>query len=295
MKSKSLLWCLSLIVASAFAAGGDLSAQTGVPQSMIDGWNKPFKPFRVIGDVYYVGTSDLACFLLTTPSGHILIDTALEQSAPILRSNITSLGFKLTDIKIILSGHAHFDHVAGHADMKAVTGAQVFASAADAIVLESGGTKGFHPLGDFKPVKVERIIKDGDAVSLGKWQLKAHLTPGHTEGNTTWTTTVEENGKKLNVVFAGSMSINPGVRMINNPTWPGIRDAYASSFAKLKSLPCDVFLGPHASFFDMEAKVAKVGDSNVNPFIDPQGYQRYIARWEKGYLEQVAKERAEKK
>jgi metallo-beta-lactamase class B len=110
------------------------------------------------------------------------------------------------------------------------------------------GPKGFHPLGSYKPVKVDRILKDGDMVSLGNTTLTAHLTPGHTEGNTTWTTTVEESGRKYNVVFAGSMSINPGVRMINNPTWPGILEAYAGSFAKLKSLPCDVFLGPHAPF-----------------------------------------------
>ena len=286
--------CLSIALIFALLNANGSSAQTGFPQSMIDAWNKPFKPFRVIGDIYYVGTSDIACFLLTTPSGHILIDTALEQSAPILRANIATLGFKLSDIKMILSGHAHFDHTAGHAAMKELTGALVLASAADAMVLESGGKKGFHPLGEYKPVKVDRVVKDGDSITLGKWVLKAHLTPGHTEGNTTWTTTVEENGKRYNVVFAGSMSINPGVRMLNNPTWPGIAEAYAGSFAKLKSLPCDVFLGPHAPFFDMEAKVAKIGSGSVNPFIDKAGYQRYIARWEKGYVDQIAKERAAK-
>ena len=240
-----------------------------------------------------MGTSDLACFLLTTPSGHILIDTALEQSAPILRENITSSGFKVSDIRIILSGHAHFDHVAGHADMKAASGAQVFASAADAMVLESGGKKGFHPIGDYKPVKVDRIIKDKDNVKL---EVDTQCT-SHTRsyrGNTTWTTTINENGKKLNVVFAGSMSINPGVRMINNPTWAGIREAYANSFATLKSLPCDVFLGPHAPFFDMEAKVPKMLSGKPNLFYRPSRYKRYIAR-EKSYLEQVAKERTESK
>ena len=284
---------LSIALIFGFLSAGS-SAQSGISQSMIDAWNKPFTPFRLIGDIYSVCTSDLACFVLSTPSGHILIDTALEQSAPILRSNITSLGFKLGDIKLILSGHAHFDHTAGHAAMKEATGALVLASAADALVLESGGKKGFHPIGEYRPVKVDRILRDGDSVTLGKWDLKAHLTPGHTEGNTTWTTTVEENGKRYNVVFAGSMSINPGVRMIGNPTWPGIADAYASSFARLKSLPCDVFLGPHAPFFDMEAKVAKSGSGTANPFIDRPGFLRYIARWEKGYLEQVAKERAAK-
>lgn len=294
LKSRTRLLSIGMALLLIFG-GAATSAQTGFPQSTIDGWNKPFKPFKIIDDIYYVGTSDLACFLLTTPSGHILIDTALEQSAPILRSNIASLGFKLTDIKIILSGHAHFDHVAGHADMKSASGAQVFASAADAMVLESGGKKGFHPLVDYKPVKVDRIIKDGELVTLGKWTLTAHLTPGHTEGNTTWTTTINDNGKKLDVVFVGSMSINPGVRMLNNPTWPGIREAYARSFSTLKSLRCDVFLGPHAPFFDMEAKVSKLGPGKPNPFIDPMGYRRYIERWEKGYNDQVAKEQAASK
>ena len=289
---KAVLRCLNLAFFMVLVASAGSQAQNGITQSTIDGWNKPFKPFRIIGNIHYVGTSNLACFLLTTPSGHILIDTALEQSAPILRANIAALGFKLTDIKIILSGHAHFDHVAGHADMKSASGAQVFASAADAMVIESGGTKGFHPLGSYKPVKVDRILKDGDMVSLGNTTLTAHLTPGHTEGNTTWTTTVEESGRKYNVVFAGSMSINPGVRMINNPTWPGILEAYAGSFAKLKSLPCDVFLGPHAPFFDMEAKVTKIGSGN--PFVDPVGFQKYISMFEKSYRDQVARERSSK-
>ncbi|MEP7270293.1 MAG: subclass B3 metallo-beta-lactamase [Acidobacteriota bacterium] len=264
-------------------------------KSQIVAWNQPFKPFRVIGNIYYVGTSNLACFLITTPAGHILIDTALEQSKTILRSNIETLGFKLTDIKVMLSGHAHFDHVAGHADMKAATGAQVCATAADAVVMESGGRKGFHPIGSYRPVKIDRILKDGEAVRLGDVVLTAHLTAGHTEGNTTWTTTIEESGRKLNVVFAGSMSINPGVRMVGNPTWPGIAEAYAKSFELLKSLPCDVFLGPHAPFFNMEEKVARHNaKAQSNPFIDPQGYRDYIASWEKRYLEQIREERAAK-
>ena len=234
-----------------------------------DRWlEQAFRSFRIIDDIYYVGTSDLACFLLTTPSGHILIDTALEQSAPILRENITSL--RLQSVR-------HQDHPLRPCALRSCSRPRryesgerclAFASAADAMVLESGGKKGFHPIGDYKPVKVDRIIKDKDNVKLGKWTLTAHLTPGHTEGNTTWTTTINENGKKLNVVFAGSMSINPGVRMIN-PTWAGIREAYANSFATLKSLPCDVFLGPHAPFFDMEAKVPKMLSGKPKSFYRP--------------------------
>ena len=254
--------------------------------------NQPFKPFRIIGDIYYVGTNDLACYLMTTPAGHILLDTGLEESPPIIRANIAALGFRLQDIKIILSGHAHYDHVGGHADMKRETGAQVYASAGDAVLLESGGTKAFHPLKPFKPVKVDKIVKDGEVVRLGGIALKAHLTPGHTEGNTTWTTVAEEKGKKYDVVFAASMSINPGVHMVNYPPWPDIARVYARSFQSLKRLHCDIFLGPHASFFDMDAKVRRLNaDPKTNPFIDPEGYRNYIARMEKRYHEQIQRER----
>ncbi len=291
MKWKHFLLCvvvLGLCCLPPLAKAQNQSTQKFAYES----WNQPFKPFRIIGNIYYVGTNNLACYLITTPGGHILIDTAMQESSPIVRANIEALGYKLKYIRIILSSHAHFDHVAGHADMKAATGAQVYATAADALTLESGGAKGFHPLGNYKPVKVDRIIKDGEIVRLGGVALTAHLTPGHTEGNTTWTTTVEENGKKYDVVFAGSMSINPGVKMVNNPTWPGVAEAYAKSFQTLKSLHCDVFLGPHAPFFDMETKVKRMAtDTKTNPFIDPEGFRNYIAGFEKSYNEQLAKER----
>jgi metallo-beta-lactamase class B len=144
-------------------------------QSQNDDWNQPFKPFHIVANIYYVGTNDLACYLITSPSGHILLDTALEQSHAIVIGNIEALGFKLQDIKIILSSHAHYDHVAGHADMKAATGAKVFASEQDADVLESGGTKSFFPLTLYKPVKVDRRLKDGEIVKLGDVQMQLHL------------------------------------------------------------------------------------------------------------------------
>ena len=255
---------------------------------------QPFKPFRLIGNIYYVGTNNLACYIIKTNAGLTLLDTAMQESAPIIRANIEALGFALKDIKIMLSSHAHFDHVAGHADMKAATGAKVYATKADAEIMESGGKKGFHPLTPYyKPIKVDKILKADGVVQLGEVKMTAHLTPGHTEGNTAWTTTVEENGKKYNVVFTSSMSINPGVRMVKNPTWAGVAEAYAKSFQTLKSLPCDVFLGPHAPFFAMEAKVKRLG-TEPNPFIDPQGFRNFIAGLEKSYTEQVQRERNEK-
>lgn len=257
-------------------------------------WNEPFKPFQIIGNIYYVGTRGLACYIIKTKAGLILLDTAMQESSPIVRANIETLGFKLKDIKIMLSSHAHFDHVAGHAEMKAATGAKVYAMKADVEILESGGKKGFHPIAPFyPPVKVNKRLKDGDVVRLGEVAMTAHHTPGHTEGNTAWTMTVEENGKKYNVVFTCSLSINPGVKMVNNPTWAGVAEAYAKSFAKLKTLPCDVFLGPHAPFFDMEEKVKKLG-TQPNPFIDPNGLRNFIEMNEKAYHTQIQREREAK-
>jgi metallo-beta-lactamase class B len=224
----------------------------------IKAWNQPQKPFQIIGNIYYVGTINLGCYLIKTRDGLILLDTALQESGPQLRANIESLGFKLKDIKIMLSSHSHFDHVAGHADMKAATGAQVYSTAADAEILESGGQKGFHPIKPFyKQVKVDKILKDGSNVRLGEIIMTAHLTPGHTEGNTAWTMKVTENGKQYNVLFTSSMSINPGVRMVNNPTWAGV-------------------------------------GAQPNPFIESQSFRDFIADNEKNYLEHVQREQKEK-
>ena len=281
----------AVALASLCLAGPRLSAQ----QLSVDESNQPFKPFRIIADIYYVGTNDVACYIIKTRAGLILLDTGFEESAPIVRSNIAALGFNLKDIKIILSGHAHFDHVGGHADMKQATGAQVYASAGDAVVLESGGTRSFHPLKPFKAVKVDHVVTDGAAVRLGDLTMIAHLTPGHTEGNTTWTTVVAENGKQYNVVFVGSMSINPGVHLVDFAPWPEIAEVYARSFQLLKGLPCDVFLGPHASFFGLQDKVQKMnGNAKSNPFVDPEGLHDYIARFEKLYRDQLQQERQRK-
>ncbi len=282
--------CTIFIILSLLA----LPHEVATAQFPVNEWNQPFPPFRIIGNIHYVGTNNLACYIIQTKAGLILLDTAMQESAPIVRANIEALGFALKDIKIMLSSHAHFDHVAGHADMKAATGAKVYATKADAEILVSGGKKGFHPLTPYyKPVQVDKILKDGATVRLGEVAMTAHLTPGHTEGNTAWTMSVEENGKKYNVVFTSSMSINPGVRMIKNPTWAGVGEAYAKSFASLKALPCDVFLGPHAPFFKMEEKVKRLG-TQPNPFIDPQGLRNFIEMNEKAYHNQVQRERNEK-
>jgi metallo-beta-lactamase class B len=258
-------------------------------------WPSPVKPFKIVGNIYYVGTSDPTAYLITTPAGHILLDTTYESTAPLVMDSIRALGFKLEDVQIVISSHAHIDHVGGHAAVKRATGAQVAALAEDAVLLESGGAKAFHQIGSFEPVTVERKLSDGGSVALGGVTLTAHRTPGHTEGNTAWTMTVEDGGRPLAVVFAPSMSINPGVRMANYPPWPNIADAYASSFALLKGLKCDVFLAPHAGFFDLARKMSmsmpKSTDGS-NPFIDLSGYRQYIDDMEHKYLQQVRKDSA---
>ncbi|HKX28893.1 MAG TPA: subclass B3 metallo-beta-lactamase [Blastocatellia bacterium] len=294
MNRNKFLFCAA-VCGCLLLAGPVRTQDLSNRQSLLDQWNRPSKPFRIIGNINYVGTNNLACYLITTPAGHLLIDTAMEESAPIIRANIEALGFKLRDIKIMLASHAHFDHVAGHAEMKEATGARVYATAADAVTLESGGTKGFHPLLPYKPVKVDQVLRDGEVVKLGETALTVHLTPGHTEGNTTWTTTVEEGGKKYQVVFAASMSINPGVHLVNYAPWPGIAEAYAKSFRIMKSLPCEVFLAPHAPFFDLEAKVRRLNEgAKSNPFIDPEGYRKYLAELEESYSKQLLQERGGK-
>ena len=267
----------------------------GVPANLIaPSWVEPFKPFRVIGNVHCVGTRGLAMFLITSPEGHILIDTGLEQSAPFVLANVERLGFNVKDIKIILSSHAHFDHVAGHALIQKATGASVFASEADATLLETGGKADFRFGNDisFTPVTVDRRLKDGDKVTLGAFTLTARLTPGHTKGNTTWLMTVRDQGRDYQVVLAGSMTINPGVKMLNYTPYPASGADYARSLDLLESLHPDIYFAPHGGQFKLEEKV-KAFEQNpaVNPFVDPEGYRAMVASWKKVYLAQVESEK----
>lgn len=218
-------------------------------------WNQPVKPFRVIGNIYYVGASDIASYLIVTSKGHILLDSGFVETVPQIQKNLVQLGFRLEDVKILINSHAHYDHAGGLALLKRLTNAPLMASEADAALLAAGG-KGDPNFGDrfgYEPVKADRILRDGDKVKLGGVTMVAHLTPGHTKGNTTWTMTVDEDKKRYNVVFAGSTTA-PGYRLVNNPNYPQIVEDYRRTFKVLKTLPCDVFLAPHANFFDMLEK-----------------------------------------
>jgi metallo-beta-lactamase class B len=256
--------------------------------------NQPVEPYHIVGNVYYVGASDVTSYLITTPEGHILLDGGFVETAPIIEANVKKLGFKLEDVKVLLNSHAHFDHAGGLAELKRATGAKFAASEREAPLLARGG-KGDFLFGDkypFPPIQADRILHDGDTVTLGDTTLTAHLTPGHTLGDTTWTMKAREGDRTYDVVFVGSATILPGVRLTNNPKYPGIAEDYAKTFRVLKSLPCDVFLGSHASFFDGLGKADRLRKgAKKNPFIDPQGYKDYVAQNEAKLQEQLRRER----
>lgn len=272
-----------------------ISADDEIPKAW-RAWNNPFKPFRIIGNVYYVGAAGVSSFLITTPEGHILIDTGFESTVPRIKESVTKLGFRLEDIKVLLSSHAHVDHVGGHAMMKRLTGARIMMSEADAALLENGGTTDFTPYSTnvigYAPARADKLLHDGDQVSLSGSQLVCHLTPGHTKGCTTWTMDVKEADKVYHVLFFGSTSVLDGVPLVNNRDYPKIAEDYLQTYEKLKTLPCDVFLAPHAGFFELAEKAERLErGEKANPFVDPSEFRKFIGHAEIDFREKFQRER----
>jgi len=259
-------------------------------------WTNPFPPYRIIGNVYYVGSQGLASYLITTKEGHILINSSLESSVPLIRESIEKLGFKFGDVKVLLISHAHWDHCAGSASIKELTGAKYMVMDADVPEIEAGGKGNFQygdsPTSRYQPTKVDRVLHDGEAVKLGDAVLTAHLTPGHTKGTTTWTMKAKEGNKTYNVVIIGSPNVNAGYKLVNNALYPQIASDYERMFRVLKLLPCDVFLGAHGNYYGMEAKYARMKEHAANPFIDPEGYRSYVAEREQTFRAELAKQTA---
>ena len=259
-------------------------------------WSRPFAAHRVVGNVYYVGTYDLACFLIVTPGGNILINTGLADSAPLIRQSMTDLGFKLEDVRWLLTTQAHYDHVAAMAEMKRLTGARLLASRADAVLLEDGGKSDFHfgPEYGYAPVKVDQRIADGETLRLGGVELTAYLHAGHTRGSMSYGLTVAEGGKKYRVLIANMGTINPGVKLLANARYPGIAGDYARTFERQKALACDIFLSSHASQYGLHRKYTPGAAYDPERFVDPDGYRRAVAGAEANYRRQLAEERAGK-
>ena len=250
-----------------------------------DQTNQQFPPHKIVGNLYYVGSPTLASFLITTPEGHILINSAYEATVPAIRASIEQLGFRLSDVKILLGSHAHGDHMEGDALVKESSGAQVMAMEQDVPALQK-----IMPGG--KPHPIDRILHDAEEVKLGGTTLVAHLTPGHTRGCTTWTLKVQDGGKSYNVVIIGSVGVNPGFILVNNKDVPQIADEYRRSFRILRSLPCDIPLGSHPAMYGMAEKYAKLG-KGPNPFIDPQGYKTEVNLNEQIFNTEFARQQQE--
>ncbi|QOY91592.1 subclass B3 metallo-beta-lactamase [Paludibaculum fermentans] len=250
------------------------------------GWKKPFPAHRIAGNIYYVGTEDLACFLITNPEGHILINTGLADSTPLLRQSIEKLGFQLKDVKILLNMQAHFDHVAAMEEVRKLTGAKVYATEADAPIMEDGGHSdpAFGPEAYFTPIHVDRRIKDGEVIKLGATALTVITTPGHSRGSVTYTMTVDDNGRKRAVAFANMGTVV--MPLLGNPKYPNIAADLEQSFAKQQRMKPEIWVAAHASQYDMEKKV-KAGS-----FVDPQGYKAAIDQYEKSFHQQLAQAKA---
>jgi metallo-beta-lactamase class B len=266
--------CAAVLLASVVAATSAL-VQTQTQQDRTQD-KVAFPAHTIIGNLHYVGTVTCNSYLFTTPQGHILINTNYEDTVPLLRASVEKLGFKLTDIKIVLGSHAHPDHQQADAMLKELSGgAMVMAMAQDVPALEAMKT----PSG--KAYAVDRILKDGEQVSLGGTTLTAHLTPGHTRGCTTWTTRIADGGRTYDVVIACA-GLQANAQLVNNKNYPEIAEDFARSIKTWKSLPADVFLGAHSWFFDLAGKHKRLG-SGTNPYIDPGGYKAWIDNMEKNY------------
>jgi metallo-beta-lactamase class B len=257
-------------------------------------WTTPLPPFKIAGNLYYVGSRDLASYLVATPAGHILINSNLLSSPAQIQASMEKLGFHFKDVKILLISHAHYDHCAGSAAIVSQTHAKYMVMDADIPTIESGGLKDFQyskrPEFHYPSVKVDRSLHDGEAVHLGGSTLIAHKTAGHTKGCSTWTMQLTEGGKSLNAVIVGSPNVNPGYNLINDPNYPQMAADFKAEFPTLKSLPCDIFLGAHGLYFDLLAKVDRVKSGDKNAFIDPSGYQAYIADRQQAFEEELAKQ-----
>ena len=244
-------------------------------------WLEPAEPMHIVGPINFVGTKGLGVYLITTPAGHILLGGGIPSSSTLIESSIRKLGYKPEDIKILLSNHAHFDHVGTMADLKKLSGAKVEVMDRDVQLLATGGKidylygkdSRFH----FPPVTTDRVLKHEDTVELGGVKLTARLTPGHTPGCTTFVTAVQEGGRSYQVVFPDGTGVNPGTKFVSNPSYPGILEDYRRTFAVLDSLHPDIFLAYHSDDFGWAVKRARAATEGVQAFVDPKGYSRFVA------------------
>jgi len=280
---------IDIVVAFVLVA---MESANGQPDATSREWNKSLPPFRIAGNLYYVGAIEITSYLITTQQGHFLLDGGFVETAPQIERNIVQLGFKLSDVKYLLNSHAHYDHAGGLAELKKLTGAKFVASEGDAGLLRKGGHGDFR-FGDtllFPPIEPDKIILDGESLRLGDQVITAHLTPGHTRGTTTWTTKIRDAARTYDVVFVGSQS-SLDYKFIGQESYPGIAADFVKSFAVLKNLPCDIFLASHGSFFHLVDKHERFMRGDTNAFVDPDGYTRYLSESEKDFRQKLDQQR----
>ena len=286
MKFQRLISIFALLLSIAPTAS--ISSQTNAA------WTHPFPAFRIAGNLYWVGSEDLASYLIATPNGLILINSSLEASVPLIRRSVESLGLRFSDIKILLISHAHYDHCAGSAQIIKLTGAKYYVMDGDVSVVESGGKTDFQYGADramrYPPAHVDRVLHDGSTVRLGGVILTARRTAGHTRGTTTWTMDETENGRALHVVIVGSPNVNPGYKLVGNKAYPQIASDYRRGFGVLEHLPCDIFLGAHGGYFGLTEKYARWKAGDRDAFVDPGGYRAYIADRKHAFEAELARQ-----
>ena len=283
---------LFLLSTTAVLSQQRISSPVGPPEN----WVRPFEGFRIIGNLYGVGSYDLSVFLINTEDGHILINTGLADSTQMIRSNIESLGFKLEDIKILLTQQAHWDHTAALSEIKDITGAEIWATVGDARVLEDGGFSDPHFGGreSFRPVDVDRIIRDGEIIRLGDLELTVHHHPGHTEGSSSYSFVVGgESDTEYNVLVANMGTINNGKRLTIEPTYEGVSQDFLATYQKQKEMDVDVWVAAHNSQYNMHEKYRSGQPYNPETFVDPAGFLRAIEELERRYEDYIAVEQSQ--
>lgn len=284
MDIKVIQFCLYGLI--CFLGAGESFAQR-------ENWSRPFEGFQIIGNLYGIGSYDLSVFLLTTDDGHILINTGLEDSTQLIQENMESLGFRLEDIKILLTQQAHWDHTAALAEIKERSGAEMWATVGDARVLEDGGISDPHFGGEesFQPIDVDKIIRDGEIIRLGHLELRVHHHPGHTEGSSSYSFVVSENDRNYNVLIANMGTINPGKQLTVDPTYPGVAEDFINTYQKQKAMDVDVWVAAHNSQYNMHEKYRAGQAYDPHTFVDPVGFVRAIEVLEQRYEDYVSAER----
>jgi metallo-beta-lactamase class B len=255
-------------------------------------WEEPAEPVRIAGPIYFVGTKGLGVFLFTTSEGHILMNTGLPSSGPMIVESIRKLGFRPEDIKIMINGHAHIDHAGAFGFLKQQFGAQLAVMKDNVAAMESGDKDDFKYANDFvyPGVKVDRILRDGDTVKMGDVLLTAYHTPGHTRGATTWVANIVVDGKPYVVAFPDGAGFNPGYRLVKNPSYPGINDDFRNTHHVLEMLKPDIWLAQHNEYYDLEEKRQRAQTEGVKAWIDHEGYRRWVAGKKRDFEDEIDEE-----